>query len=262
VIALGDSFTWGYRIGSADSTWPALLEQQLTHGPDGRPTEVINMGVNGFATGNEAEMLRRLGWQFEPDLVIVQWLDNDARVTLPNFRVKEPSGAIVLVPDAYRTGWIRRSGIVPLLEDGLTDRYFGFLNLRRSYFARNAPGWLEDQQAFREMADSAARHCTAILLVLYPFLFQGHWTQETYPERDIYDMAAAAGRSAGLEVLDLLPAFAAAGQGRDWKEWWAAAYDGHPRGAAQLVAAKAVAAYIQSHRLLADSTGSAVRCRS
>jgi lysophospholipase L1-like esterase len=262
VIALGDSFTWGYKIGSADSTWPALLEQQLAQPPDGLPTEVINMAINGFATGNEAEMLRRIGWQFEPDLVIVQWLDNDARVTVPNFGRKEgPPESIVLVPGAYRTGWIRKSGILPLVEQVLTDRFFDYLELRRRLFAQNAPGWLEDQQAFREMGDSAARHCTPILLVLYPFLFPGRWTEETYPERDIYHMVAATGRRAGLEVLDLMPTFAAAGRGRDWKTWWGTAYDGHPGSQAQLVAANAIAAYIQGHRLLADSTRSASRCR-
>lgn len=77
IITLGDSFTWGSHIPSSDSTWPALLERSLTGMPNPIPTEVINMGRGGMATGHEAELLRRIGWQFEPDLVIVQWLDND-----------------------------------------------------------------------------------------------------------------------------------------------------------------------------------------
>jgi hypothetical protein len=44
VIALGDSFTWGSKIASSDSTWPALLEQILIGEPNGRPTEVITWG--------------------------------------------------------------------------------------------------------------------------------------------------------------------------------------------------------------------------
>jgi lysophospholipase L1-like esterase len=261
VIALGDSFTEGSRIADSDSTWPALLEHILRQTPGGGPTEVINMGSGGFATGNEAELLDRIGWQFHPDLVIVQWLDNDAYVTLPNFgTAPSPFGpdAIVLIPKQYRSGWIRQSGILRLLERGLSSRLVNVLDLQRKQFGPTAPGWLAQQQAFREMGDSAARHCTPILLVLYPYLFPGRWTTETYPEREIHRRVAAAGRSAGLEVLDLLPAFLAAG--KDLKEWWGTAYDSHPSGEAQLVAARAIAASVEEHRLLGDSTKRAGSC--
>ena len=261
VIALGDSFTWGSKIADADSTWPALLEHILRQTPGGGPTEVINMGRGGFATGNEEEMLNRIGWQFHPDLVIIQWLDNDAYETLPNFGIK-PSpldrDAIVLIPATYRTGWIGHSGILLLLERSLSSRLLNVLDLNRRQFEPTAPGWLAEQQAFREMGDSAARHCTPMLLVLYPYLFSGRWTMETYPERDIHRRVAAAGRSAGLEVLDLLPPFLALG--KDLKEWWGTAYDSHPGGAAQAVAAGAIATYIEEHRLLTDSSRTAGRC--
>jgi lysophospholipase L1-like esterase len=253
VIALGDSFTWGSKIRSSDSTWPALLEHLLTQPPEGAPTEVVNMGHSGFSTGNEAELLRRIGWQFHPDLVIVQWLNNDPHVSLPNFGA-EPHGAedVRLVPPQYRTGWIRNSGILALLERVLTSRFLNVLDIGRKEFAPNARGWLFEQERFREMGDSAARNCTPILLVLYPYLFPGRWTMATYPQKEIHGMVAAAARSARLEVLDLLPTFLTAG--KDLKDWWGTAYDSHPGGAAQLLAARAIAGYIQDHRLLADST--------
>jgi len=261
LIALGDSFTWGSRIADSDSTWPALLEHILRQTPGGGPTEVINMGRGGFATGNETELLNRIGWQFHPDLVIVQWLDNDAYVTLPNFGIAPSSAgpdAVVLIPARFRTGWIRHSGILTVLERGLSSRLINVLDLDRTQFEPTAPGWVAQQQAFREMGDSAAHNCTPILLVLYPYLFPGRWTTETYPERQIHQRVAAAGRSAGLEVLDLLPTFAAAG--KDFKEWWGTAYDSHPGGAAQVVAARAIAAYIEEHRLLSDSSRTAGGC--
>jgi hypothetical protein len=88
----------------------------------------------------------------------------------------------------------------------------------------------------------------------------------TYPQKEIHGMVAAAARSARLEVLDLLPTFLAAG--KDLKDWWGTAYDSHPGGAAQLLAARAIAGYIQEHGLLADSTPrepgieASKRCRS
>jgi hypothetical protein len=82
---------------------------------------------------------------------------------------------------------------------------------------------------------------------------------ESYPERDIHRLVAAAARKAGLEVLDLLPTFIA--QGKDLKEWWGTAYDSHPSGAGQYLAAKAIAGYIDERGLLADSATRTVRCR-
>jgi lysophospholipase L1-like esterase len=261
VIALGDSFTWGSHIASSDSTWPALLEQILTHQAGTYPTEVINMGRSGFATGNEEELLRRIGWQFDPDLVVVQWLDNDAYETTPNFGIKSTSerSAVVLIPPAYRTGWIRESGTLALLERALSARLIGVAELDRKHFAPSSPGWLEQQRKFREIADSASRHHTPVLLVLYPYLFPGHWTTATYPERDIHRLVAAAGQQAGLEVLDLLPTFLAAG--KDFKDWWGTAYDSHPGSGAQLLAARTIASYIKAHRLLPDSTPRVANCR-
>ncbi len=71
-------------------------------------------------------------------------------------------------------------------------------------------------------------------------------------------MVAAAAQHAGLDVLDLLPAFVAAG--KDFKDWWGTAYDSHPGGAAQVLAARTIANYFEEHKILADSTAGAGHC--
>ena len=133
------------------------------------------------------------------------------------------------------------------------------LEVNRRTFAPDTPGWLAMQQAFRERGDAGARHCRPVLLILYPYLFPGHWTLETYPERDIHQRVAAAAGSAGFDVLDLLPTFLSAG--KDLKDWWGTAYDSHPGGTGQLLAAQAIANHIQQEGLLADSTAMRSRCR-
>jgi hypothetical protein len=87
------------------------------------------------------------------------------------------------------------------------------LEVNRRTFAPDSPGWLAMQQAFREMGDAGARHCRPVLLILYPYLFPGHWTLETYPERDIHQRVAAAAGSAGFDVLDLAANVPLSGQG-------------------------------------------------
>ena len=73
VIVLGDSVVVGLGLPSLHDTIPLQLEQQY---PDGT-VEALNFGVTGYCTRSEVELLRTKGLQFEPDLVIVVFVEND-----------------------------------------------------------------------------------------------------------------------------------------------------------------------------------------
>lgn len=254
IVALGDSFTEGHGIWSSDSTWPALLEDDLTTGPDGRPTEVINMGRGGFTTGNEAELLRRVGWQFDPDLLIVQWLDNDVYPTYPNFRHGGAAEA-QLVPPRFKSGVIEKSAIVGLLERSVDEEINAPLT---SLYTPKSKGWQELQAALKEMADSAARRCVPALLLTYPYLFPGKWTVANHPERKIMDLVADVARRDGYTVFDVTPIIVAADQ--PWERWWVTPYDTHPNASIQQRISKAVAQFIRDQHLLPDNPDPAHRC--
>jgi hypothetical protein len=128
--------------------------------------------------------------------------------------------------------------------------------MNRSHYAGGSPDWLEQQRVFRELGDSAAQHCTPMLLVLYPYLFPGRWTVETCPEAHIHRLVAAAGREVGMDLLP--PAFVVAA--RDFKEWWGTAYGSHPGGQAQALAADAIACYAREHTLLGARGSERCRC--
>jgi lysophospholipase L1-like esterase len=253
VIALGDSFTWGLLLPSADSAWPARLERALA-GRDSA-VEVINMGRRGWATANEAEFLRRLGWQFEPDLVIVQFFQNDAYESGPDFQYRE-GRRVLLLPEPFAQGYIRSSSIAALVAQGVNGLLFGILfreTESSDLYAEDAPGWRQMRQAIQEMGESARSRGTPMLFVLFPALLPGEWTPDTYPAREIYSRVAAEARQSGMLTLDLTAAFAAAGG--DWARWWATPYDSHPGAEAHAVAAGAIAAFIRDHRLLAHTGG-------
>jgi lysophospholipase L1-like esterase len=255
IIALGDSFTEGHGIWSSDSTWPAQLERELTQAPDGQPTEVINMGHGGFTTANEAELLRRIGWQFDPDLVIVQWLDNDAYRSYPNFRF-EQAEAVRIIPQQFRSGLIQRSAILALIETGLSAAKEASM---RSLYTPEGEGWRQLQAALIEMADSARRRGVPIVLVAYPYLFPGTWTPETYPERDLSRLVTDAARKDGFETLDLTDVFATTTHPE--QDWWVTPYDSHPNATAQHRATLAIARFIRERHLLPETLRSHPRCQ-
>ena len=82
ILALGDSWTFGFRMDEEDS-YPRQLERILNErlearGASGR-VEVINSGVIGYSTFQEAAYFRTRGRHYSPDLVIIAFYPvNDA----------------------------------------------------------------------------------------------------------------------------------------------------------------------------------------
>ena len=240
VVVLGDSFSWGLLVPDSDSIWPARLERGLEPG-----TEVVNMAQRGWTTANEAEFLRRVGWQFDPDLVIVQFYLNDAYESAVNLRFEEGRRAYLL-PEQFWRGYVRESALSALVSIGVNGALYGYLLRDRETAGRydsTQTGWRQMQAAFREMGDSARARRTPLLLVLFPDLTAGSWTRETYPARALHRRVSEVASAAGFEILDLTEAFAAAGG--DWKRWWAAPYDSHPNEGGHAIAADAITRYLR-----------------
>ena len=74
VIALGDSQTQGFEVRQ-DHTYAAVIETYLkTRGVE---AEVINAGVSGFSTAEEAVFLEHEAFKYDPDVVVLGFYAND-----------------------------------------------------------------------------------------------------------------------------------------------------------------------------------------
>ena len=78
VLAIGDSVTWGAKIAD-DRTWPAQLEGLLNANlPEGvEQVQVLNGGIVSSTITNSYESLLYHDLQFEPDVVLLTFCDND-----------------------------------------------------------------------------------------------------------------------------------------------------------------------------------------
>ena len=75
VVAFGDSYTWGWGVGPGEE-WIHVVGTELAR--DGGPrVETVNAGVNGYGTENALELLRSIGPELEPDLVLLGFFAND-----------------------------------------------------------------------------------------------------------------------------------------------------------------------------------------
>lgn len=76
IVCVGDSITLGLGVRN-NETYSYFLEKELNAHNSKTKWEVINLGVNGYNTINEVEMIKTRGLSFSPDLIILQYYIND-----------------------------------------------------------------------------------------------------------------------------------------------------------------------------------------
>jgi hypothetical protein len=225
------------------------LQRRLAAAGGPAAYEVINMGQRGWTTANEAELLRRVGWQFDPDLVLVQYFVNDPFESGPNYW-RDGDQWKRLLPARFRDYPAGRSTTLFLVEQAYSgfDRGVGQSKGHARLYDRGYHGWQQYEAAVGEMGDSARARGVPVVMILYPELIPGEWTPETYPLRGLYRQAAESAAAQGILVLDLVPIFTA--EGGDWRRWWALPWDSHPSVAAHALTAEAILRFLRERDLV------------
>jgi hypothetical protein len=118
IVTLGDSFTIGYEV-ELEETFSSVLEARLRAA--GLDVDVLNCGVSGFSNAEECLYLERELVNYEPDLVLVSYFDNDLddNVRTGLFRIEGGK----LVPAATR--YVPAGGLGDYLN---TSTLFSFLS--------------------------------------------------------------------------------------------------------------------------------------
>jgi lysophospholipase L1-like esterase len=111
ILVLGDSIAWGYGVNNGE-TFSDFLESRFSD------TDVINMGITGYGTGEEMMLLEYEGLRYHPDMVILVFSvstdvhDNLRAQTFLSF----PSNIFYLEGDKlkikrFKVDAVRRSGM-------------------------------------------------------------------------------------------------------------------------------------------------------
>ncbi|MEL7034953.1 MAG: hypothetical protein AAFO04_04955 [Cyanobacteria bacterium J06592_8] len=92
IVVVSDSFNWA---GGKEGNYTALLENKFTKYYGTPKVEVINTGYPGTHTGEQLEMLKKFGLQYNPDLVVLGFfVGND-------FIDADPNRKRIIVNDIY-----------------------------------------------------------------------------------------------------------------------------------------------------------------
>jgi len=158
VLLLGDSVVEGYGLPES-----ATISHQLEGLYDDGSTEVLNFGISAYCTRAEIELLEVKGLCFDPDAVVLVFVEND----FDNFnREAFPLGSAVDRPAAVEA-LFRKSHLFRLASVELN--LFGFgLEADPARWNKEAIGdnnVAEGLRRFRELAD---RHGFQPLVVIWP----------------------------------------------------------------------------------------------
>lgn len=235
IAALGDSVTFGWTV-PGELSWPNQLESMLNTRDPVR-YQVMNFGVGGYSTSDEAVVLRSKALPLDPDLILVAYHPND-----PETDPVQPLHQVFHDPE-----WWEHSNILRLLAWGKRFMEINILGSGEAYRYLHAPGgphWPSVLKGFDDMKEAASAKGVQVVLVMFPTLsVSDRW--DTYPYADLHAQVLESARERGFLVLDLLPVFGSSG--RSVKE--IAADDEHPNAEGLRIAAEAVLGFIEAHEV-------------
>lgn len=125
IVGIGDSVTFGWGVGD-DETFLERVDFALESRMGPNSVEVLNFGVPGYNSAQEAVLLRELVFSLDPDLVVLGYVLNDAEPTL---FADEPRDGIALRSsrllqlgrDLWLAGESRAAVARRAMEAGLSD---------------------------------------------------------------------------------------------------------------------------------------------
>ena len=193
IAVIGDSVAAATRL-----PYPQRFVTRLEDGLAGIYTpavvEVLNFGVNGYSTLQEAALLESVVDRFSPHILVLQYCMNDF------YPSERPSGWFAAHSPLYTIDFI-----TTLIERRNALGYPPAEYWESSY-RQDAAGWRNVERGFARISGYAASRDIPVLLVVFPLISREGWYAGSARER--HARIAAAGEDAGLDVLDLLPVFA------------------------------------------------------
>ncbi len=239
-IVLGDSFTFSGKVNLGD-TFAKRLERDLSEADRSRRYEVLNLGVPGYKSGQQLDLLRDKGLRLEPDVAIVDYTLNG------------PSPEVQLLPErAARwpalNRFFKRFDLVQFLY--ATWKQYSYIRrgdfLRRGVnypsLAEGSERWEASKRDLAEMKRLTEAKRIRLLVVMWPVFVE----LDDYPYADKHRLVVDACRRMGIPVLDLLPAF----RGLDATKLWASRDDHHPNPVAQRRVAEAVGTELRAEGMV------------
>jgi len=232
VAVLGDSTTFGYGV-SDDESYPAVLEALLNDRDPDHSYQVLNFGVAGYGTTEEALVLEHKALPFEPDAIVV------------GYNLNDPDAEHALEPlynHFTEPAWWRHFHLTRFVAERQRQRRIATLgggNPIRYWHVPGRENWATVERGFARIAELAQEAQLPVLVVIFTAGAPKKDPAE-YDLRDVHAQVAAEARANGFAVIDTSPIYSAlqaAGKKTQFPHQ-------HPTALGQRAAAEAIADWL------------------
>lgn len=253
ILALGDSFTFGIGVRDED-TFVRRIEKQLNAQATSAPTryEVLNAGVEGYNTRDEVITLEHRWLKLQPDVVLITFYLNDAYADFTFLNRGEAQGVgaekpLNLAQYSYVYDYAQHALHVRRESQRIKAFYQRQFFSKADQFLDN-PGstnvdWTHSRRALERAVQLSRQHNFRLALVIFPELYS---LNADYPFTAIHRHVQQTCQQLGISTYDLLDAF----KGHRDKDLWVHPADHHPNEIAHEIAARAILAFLNQHKLL------------
>jgi lysophospholipase L1-like esterase len=234
LLGLGDSFTFGTGVRFED-TFLSQLQRMLDERREGRPVQVINMGVPSYSTYNEVSTLLAYVRTLTPDIVVICFFLNDNGDVPDIMDPINPKGhpwyRASRFLDHLIWRWERRKGSAALVASFYKS------------FEDQSEGWNRTKDSFGALRTYSRQFDFQPVVMLFPVLWH---LSDNYPFEQLHAKVCNYVDSLGIPCLDLLPKFA----GHDGPELWVHPNNQHPNEKAHAIAAEALYHFLDDRHML------------
>jgi len=203
IAVIGDSVTFGFGV-PGDKTFPNVLEELLRESPlsRGRRVDVLNFGVGGYSTADEALVVKHKALKWHPRLIIIGYALNDPEVE-PIQPLHAYFAALEKPPAVWRQFHLLRAvaNAKRNVRNLVKGRGKGLDYVERLH-AVDGYKWKTVKRAFGEIHALTRVAGIPVIVVIFPMIPAGEWTQ--YPYANIHAQIIDAVREVGFDYLDLL----------------------------------------------------------
>ena len=219
IVVLGDSIAAGLSLRRGFMTpFPEKLEQLLK--PHG---EVLNFGVDGYGTIQEARLLETKALKFDPDLIILQYCMNDVGLSLA-------PGTYFMDPPFLYLYKLFRANLNYVPDQGPVGPKM--THYWQKLYDPNSRSWQNVLTGLARIAAAAKSKKIPVMMVIFPLMIS-----KNNPINKFYAQVRSTGLNHGFTIVELSDQFYKAPLERVMDDLYHPGEAGHAL-AAQIMAAK------------------------
>jgi len=239
ILAIGDSFTYGFKLANA-SSWPKLAEQYLRE--DGwKDVEILNAGRPNTDTQSQYNFFKKYTSKYKPDMVVINYIINDCSKVCSNCGVVDLKGELGNIVKGSKKWYSSKLlTMIRLIYHKYILTKVTMHNYFKSYEHENSENFLGCKNAFLGFKKMSEEMNFKLIVVIYPLLYK---LDENYPFIPIHNKMLEFFKVAGIPAYDLTPVF----YGHKDTDLWVQVVDSHPNRKANTIAALRIAEIIKSH---------------